>query len=161
MVTAGAVPLSGDAGIQDVRAEIEALRDPRDRILPRHQDDPDRVRRLQLAKDIKPGDHGHHDVEEQHVGIQIPDPVDRRLAVVGGGDVEPLVSEAASHQASGGELVIGELAVWVGVSAAHRDEAFAACRYVIYEVKQRLPAIQPRGLAAILTHMVGGTSVTF
>lgn len=28
-------------------------------------------------------------------------------------------------------------------------------------VKQRLPAIQPRGLAAILTHMVGGTSVTF
>lgn len=28
-------------------------------------------------------------------------------------------------------------------------------------VKQRHPAIQPRGLAAILTHMVGGTSVTF
>lgn len=28
-------------------------------------------------------------------------------------------------------------------------------------VKARLPAIQPRGLAAILTHMVGGTSVTF
>ncbi len=28
-------------------------------------------------------------------------------------------------------------------------------------VKQRLPAIQPRGLAAILAHMVGGTSVTF
>ena len=38
-----------------------------------------------------------------------------------------------------GELAIGELAVWVGVSAAHRDEAFAACRYVIDEVKQRLP----------------------
>jgi molybdopterin synthase catalytic subunit len=38
-----------------------------------------------------------------------------------------------------GDLAIGELAVWVGVSAAHRDEAFAACRYVIDEVKQRLP----------------------
>jgi len=38
-----------------------------------------------------------------------------------------------------GELAIGELAVWVGVSAAHRDEAFAACRYVIDEVKHRLP----------------------
>jgi rhodanese-related sulfurtransferase len=38
-----------------------------------------------------------------------------------------------------GDLDIGELAVWVGVSAAHRDEAFDACRYVIDEVKQRLP----------------------
>ncbi|HEX9773311.1 MAG TPA: molybdenum cofactor biosynthesis protein MoaE [Steroidobacteraceae bacterium] len=38
-----------------------------------------------------------------------------------------------------GPLAIGELAVWVGVSAAHRDEAFAACRYVIDEVKHRVP----------------------
>ena len=33
----------------------------------------------------------------------------------------------------------GELAVWVGVSAPHRDEAFRACRYIIDEVKHRLP----------------------
>ncbi|HET9834988.1 MAG TPA: molybdenum cofactor biosynthesis protein MoaE, partial [Rhodanobacteraceae bacterium] len=38
-----------------------------------------------------------------------------------------------------GELALGELAVWVGVSAAHRDAAFAACRYVIDEVKSRVP----------------------
>jgi molybdopterin synthase catalytic subunit len=38
-----------------------------------------------------------------------------------------------------GALEIGDLAVWVGVSAAHRDEAFRACRYVIDEVKARLP----------------------
>ena len=38
-----------------------------------------------------------------------------------------------------GDLAIGELAVWVGVSAAHRDAAFAACRYVIDEVKARVP----------------------
>jgi molybdopterin synthase catalytic subunit len=38
-----------------------------------------------------------------------------------------------------GELALGELAVWVGVSAAHRDAAFAACRYVIDEVKARVP----------------------
>lgn len=38
-----------------------------------------------------------------------------------------------------GDLVIGDCAVWVGVSAAHRDAAFAACRYVIDEVKQRVP----------------------
>ncbi|MEG3192114.1 molybdenum cofactor biosynthesis protein MoaE [Lysobacter sp. D1-1-M9] len=38
-----------------------------------------------------------------------------------------------------GELAIGELAIWVGVSAAHRDAAFAACRFVIDEVKARVP----------------------
>ena len=38
-----------------------------------------------------------------------------------------------------GDLAIGELAVWVGVSAAHRDAAFAACRYVIDEIKARVP----------------------
>jgi molybdopterin synthase catalytic subunit len=38
-----------------------------------------------------------------------------------------------------GTLAIGELAVWVGVSAAHRGEAFDACRYIIDEVKHRLP----------------------
>lgn len=38
-----------------------------------------------------------------------------------------------------GDLAIGELAVWVGVSAAHRDAAFAACRYIIDETKARVP----------------------
>jgi molybdopterin synthase catalytic subunit len=38
-----------------------------------------------------------------------------------------------------GELAIGEMAVWVGVSSAHRHEAFLACRYIIDEVKHRLP----------------------
>lgn len=38
-----------------------------------------------------------------------------------------------------GDLGIGELAVWVGVSAAHRDAAFAACRWIIDEVKSRVP----------------------
>jgi molybdopterin synthase catalytic subunit len=38
-----------------------------------------------------------------------------------------------------GDLAIGDLAVWVGVSAAHRDAAFAACRFVIDEIKRRVP----------------------
>lgn len=38
-----------------------------------------------------------------------------------------------------GELAVGDLAVWVGVSAAHRAAAFAACRYVIDQVKDRVP----------------------
>ena len=38
-----------------------------------------------------------------------------------------------------GMLEIGDCAVWVGVTSAHRDEAFLACRYVIDAVKTRLP----------------------
>ncbi|TXH73693.1 MAG: molybdenum cofactor biosynthesis protein MoaE [Lysobacteraceae bacterium] len=38
-----------------------------------------------------------------------------------------------------GELAVGDLAVWVGVSAAHRDAAFDACRWIIDEVKARVP----------------------
>jgi len=38
-----------------------------------------------------------------------------------------------------GLLELGECAVWVGVAAPHRDEAFKACRYIIDELKVRLP----------------------
>lgn len=38
-----------------------------------------------------------------------------------------------------GHLHIGDLAVWIGVTAAHRDAAFAGCRFLIEEIKQRLP----------------------
>jgi len=38
-----------------------------------------------------------------------------------------------------GDLAIGEMAVWVGVSSRHRGEAFLACRYIIDEVKHRVP----------------------
>ena len=38
-----------------------------------------------------------------------------------------------------GHLQIGEIAVWVGTTAKHREEAFTACRYIIDEVKGRGP----------------------
>jgi molybdopterin synthase catalytic subunit len=38
-----------------------------------------------------------------------------------------------------GELAIGDMAVWVGVSAAHRSMAFDTCRWIIDEVKSRVP----------------------
>ncbi len=38
-----------------------------------------------------------------------------------------------------GRLAVGDVAVWVGVVAAHRDEAFRACRFIIDEVKRRVP----------------------
>jgi molybdopterin synthase catalytic subunit len=38
-----------------------------------------------------------------------------------------------------GALQLTDMAVWVGVSAVHRGEAFEACRYIIDEVKHSLP----------------------
>jgi molybdopterin synthase catalytic subunit len=49
----------------------------------------------------------------------------------------PILQAKCVHRT--GLLEIGECAVWVGVSAPHRDEAFAACRYIIDQVKVRLP----------------------
>ena len=48
-----------------------------------------------------------------------------------------LVDAACVHRI--GDLAIGELAVWVGASAAHRGPAFDACRWIIDEVKARVP----------------------
>ena len=36
-------------------------------------------------------------------------------------------------------LQLGDLAIWVGVTAEHRGAAFEACRYIIDEAKARLP----------------------
>ena len=38
-----------------------------------------------------------------------------------------------------GELAIGEVSVAIAVSSPHRDAAYEASRYVIEEIKQRLP----------------------
>jgi len=38
-----------------------------------------------------------------------------------------------------GLVSLGEASIGIAAAAPHRDEAFAACRYVIEEVKTRLP----------------------
>jgi molybdopterin synthase catalytic subunit len=48
-----------------------------------------------------------------------------------------LVDACCEHRV--GSLALGEVAVWIGVAAAHRDAAFEACRYIIDEVKLRVP----------------------
>ena len=50
-----------------------------------------------------------------------------------------------------GDLDLGEIAVWTGVSASHRAAAFDACRYVIDQVKARVPIWKRE-------HYVEGTS---
>ena len=49
----------------------------------------------------------------------------------------PVVSVRCVHRL--GNLALGDLAVWVGVTAHHRGAAFDACRFIIDEVKQRVP----------------------
>jgi molybdopterin synthase catalytic subunit len=61
-------------------------------------------------------------------GQQIIDEALQRFAITGA---------ACVHRV--GLLEIGDMAVWVGVAAAHRGAAFDACRYIIDEVKQRVP----------------------
>ena len=56
---------------------------------------------------------------------------------------------ACAHRT--GLLALGEVAVWVGATAPHRDEAFRACRHVIDEIKHRLPIWKKE-------HYVGGDS---
>ena len=48
-----------------------------------------------------------------------------------------LLGAAGVHRV--GHLPLGELAIWVGVTAEHRGAAFDACRYIIDEAKARLP----------------------
>jgi len=50
-----------------------------------------------------------------------------------------------------GDLSIGEIAVIVAASSAHRDEAFAACRHGIERTKQDAPIWKKE-------HLVGGES---
>lgn len=49
----------------------------------------------------------------------------------------PLIAAGCVHRV--GSLQIGDLAVWVGVAAAHRKAAFEACRWIIDEAKARVP----------------------
>lgn len=44
---------------------------------------------------------------------------------------------ALSHRV--GRLALGDVAVGIAAGSPHRDEAFAACRYVIEELKRRVP----------------------
>ena len=62
-------------------------------------------------------------------------------------EVERILSEAESQWTSArvilqhrlGVIPVGEASIAIAAAAPHRDEAFAACRYVIEEVKKRLP----------------------
>jgi len=65
-----------------------------------------------------------------------------------------VLSIAAVHRV--GHLRLGELAVWVGVTAEHRGAAFDACRYVIDELKKRVPIWKKEHYATGESAWMGG-----
>ncbi len=63
--------------------------------------------------------------------------------IEGNGILEEAIEKFGLNQAvcihRTGRLEIGDVAVWVGVATPHRDAAFKACRYIIDEIKVRVP----------------------
>jgi molybdopterin synthase catalytic subunit len=64
------------------------------------------------------------------------------------------VAVAVQHRI--GSLEIGDAAVAVAVASGHREEAFVACRYVIEEVKGRVPIWKKEYFADGTVVWVGG-----
>jgi molybdopterin synthase catalytic subunit len=62
-------------------------------------------------------------------------------------EIERILSDAHAHWAEArvmlqhrlGLIPVGEASIAIATAAPHRDDAFAACRFVIEEVKKRLP----------------------
>lgn len=86
-------------------------------------------------------------VREQHAGRAVRRLDYQAYETLAASEGERILDEASARfdlvdlrcEHRMGTLELGDVAVWVGVSAAHRDAAFAACRYVIDEVKRRVP----------------------
>jgi molybdopterin synthase catalytic subunit len=66
------------------------------------------------------------------------------------------VGVAVQHRI--GQLEIGDVAVAIAVASGHRDEAFVACRYVIEELKRRVPIWKKEYFADGTVEWVGGAA---
>lgn len=62
---------------------------------------------------------------------------------------------AVEHRS--GELSVGEASVAIAVGAPHREEAFAACRYIIEEIKRRLPVWKEEHYVSGEAEWLGGS----
>jgi molybdopterin synthase catalytic subunit len=72
------------------------------------------------------------------------------LAIIGEARARfPVLKATCVHRT--GSLALGDVAVWVAVTAEHRAAAFEACRYIIDEIKARLPIWKKE-------HYAGGTT---
>lgn len=85
---------------------------------------------------VRDHDHGRQVVALTYEGHPKADAVMRE--VLSDARTQPgVIKVSALHRI--GDLAIGDLAFVAAVSAAHRGEAFAACAWLVDEVKRRLP----------------------
>ncbi len=70
----------------------------------------------------------------------------------------PLLVALGCHRI--GHLEIGASAVWIGVAAAHRAEAFAACAWIMDAVKARVPVWKRETFADGTVEWSQGTTIT-
>jgi len=86
------------------------------------------VRNHNHNKSVQQLDYQAHDKLATQVGNEILDEAREQFAI----------NEAVcSHRV--GLLKVGDMAIWVGVSADHREAAFAACQYILNQTKARVP----------------------
>lgn len=60
-----------------------------------------------------------------------------------------------------GSLIVGDCAIWVGVTAAHRQEAFLACRWIMDKIKEHLPVWKKEyfsGAEPVWVHAASGSA---
>lgn len=81
--------------------------------------------------------HGGRSVERLDYSAYEPMAEAECARIVAEAETRWAASVALAHRV--GQLEIGDTAVAIAAAAAHRDDAFAACRYVIEEVKGRVP----------------------
>lgn len=70
----------------------------------------------------------------------------------------PILGAACVHRT--GRLALGDLAVWVGVTAAHRAAAFEACRAIIDQTKARVPIWKKEHYASGATEWINCATAT-
>ena len=85
------------------------------------------VRDHNEGKDVNALHYSAYKELAQTVGCKILDEAESKFQV----------ESAIAHRV--GDLSVADIAVWVGVTAHHRGDTFLACRYIIDNIKHRLP----------------------
>jgi molybdopterin synthase catalytic subunit len=109
----------------DVSVLTEALRDPRSGACLTFEG---RVRNSSDARTVRALDYEAYEPLAQKEGERIVAEALGKFQI-----------DAALCVHRTGSLLLGDIAVLVAVAAAHRGAAFDACRYIIDEVKARVP----------------------
>lgn len=68
-----------------------------------------------------------------------PEMAEKQLQIIRGEAIKKFSVEEILIVHRYGDLIVGDNIVLIAVSAGHRDSAFNACRYVIDELKKRVP----------------------